>query len=61
VSFTIDELLELLKEREDTDDILELLSPTPEELVEALSYMVEDSPSIMYSLQQRYEVDREDN
>jgi len=55
MTFTIDELKERMKERESPDDILDLLSPTTEELVEALAYMLDDNCKLQEELQSRYE------
>ena len=55
MTFTVDELKERMKERESPDDILDLLSPTTDELVEALAYMLDDNCKLQEELQSRYE------
>jgi len=52
--FTREELKERMKERESPDDILDLLDPSTEELVEALDYMLEDN-KLFILLCERYE------
>jgi uncharacterized protein (DUF433 family) len=52
--FTREELKDRMKERESPDDILDILEPTTEDLVEALDYYLEDE-ALFTLLCERYE------
>jgi hypothetical protein len=52
--FTREEIKEKMKERESPDDILDLLDPTTEDLVEALDFFLEDD-ALFLNLCERYE------
>lgn len=52
--FTREEIKELMINRESPDDILDLLMPSTEDLVEALDYYLEDE-TLFIMLCERYE------